>query len=57
MAQGSANSGSVTLEPRLSYMTSGAERLRMLIHRGWTRLPGHSSWFSGAEVEGARDGS
>jgi hypothetical protein len=56
MAQGSANSGSVTLEPRLSYMTSGAERLRMSIHKGWTRLPGHSSWFSGAEVEGARDG-
>jgi hypothetical protein len=38
-------------------MTSGAKRLRMSVRRGWTRLPRHSSWFPGTEVEGARDGS
>jgi hypothetical protein len=29
----------------------------MLIHSGWRGLLGHSSWFSGAEVDGAHDGS
>jgi hypothetical protein len=34
-----------------------APRLRRLVRRGWTGLPRHSSWFPGAEVECARDGS
>jgi hypothetical protein len=51
---GSANYGSVTLQTKLSYMTSGAQKLRMSVCRGWSRLPGCFSWFPGAEVEGAR---
>jgi hypothetical protein len=38
-------------------MTGGAQRLKKSVHRGWTGLPGYSSLFSGAKVEGARDGS
>jgi hypothetical protein len=29
----------------------------MSVRRGWMGLPGCSSWFSGAEVDGARDSS
>jgi hypothetical protein len=38
-------------------MTSGAQRLRKSVHRGWAGLPERSSWPPGTEVEGARDGS
>jgi hypothetical protein len=54
---GSANYGSITLQPGLSYMNSGAQRLRKSVHRGGTGLLESSSWFLGAYVEGARDGS
>jgi hypothetical protein len=37
--QGSASYGSISLQPRLSYMTSGAQRLRKSVRRGWTELP------------------
>jgi hypothetical protein len=46
-----------------SYFTSriklhgqGAPRLRRLVRRGWTRLPLHSSWLPGAEVDDDWDG-
>jgi hypothetical protein len=54
---GSTNCGLVTLQPGLSYMTSGAQRLRMSVRRGRMGLPEHSSWFLGVEVDGARDDS
>jgi hypothetical protein len=56
-AQVSANFGSFTLQSGLSYMTSGAQRLRKSVHRGWTGLLGHSSGLSDTEVEGAWDGA
>jgi hypothetical protein len=32
-------------------MTTGAQRLRMSIHRCWTGFSGHSSWLPGVEVD------
>jgi hypothetical protein len=51
------NCCSITLQSGLSYMTSGAQRMRKSVCRGWTGLHGHSSQLLGSEVEGARDGS
>jgi hypothetical protein len=53
----SANYGSITLQPGLSYMNSGAQRLRKSVRRGGTGLLESSSWFLSAYVEGAQDGS
>jgi hypothetical protein len=33
-------------------MTSGVQRLRMSVRRGWAGLPGRSSWLPGAEERG-----
>jgi hypothetical protein len=38
-------------------MTDGVQRLIKLVCRGWTGLPGCSSWFPSAEVEDTYDGS
>jgi hypothetical protein len=44
-----------------NYFTKGVKlryqwgpKLIISVRRGWTGLPGYSSWFSGAEVDDAR---